>query len=317
MKKRKRIWWVVLILAVLAMGGAFVHFYPAWRAAKILQEKMDFTHFSYEMEMELDKGQLSAGQVKMFRILGELLGVEEDGMYSFTVKGRVRGERIYALLYLKGAKEPLAEFYVGEEGIALNEAMVYNTIRNGLVEQYGALGRLMPEQKGNLYISLEQVEQMFGVELREICQFAFPAMDGRLTAGQYFAMLAVMERERIGEGNRFEIAKKRMKARLDISVAEESEVRMRLEMQDPAKTLSQATPLLSRMGVRLPVERLRMLKNFSMTIAAGEGAEITMPTDYVEQGTINLIAEIRALIERLLNRKSDSGSGIIYTHKRK
>lgn len=305
MRKGKRILSGMMIILVLALGGGCVYFYPTWRASGILREKASVLRFSYEMRLGLDKCGLSEGQVRMFRILAELLGVEEEGMYSYRVEGSVWEDRAYALVYLWDASEPLAEFYISRDEIVLNEAMVYNTIRSRLVERYAILDRLIPEQEGSLYISLEQVEQMFGVELEEICGFVFPSIDTEFARYQYFLMLAAMSRERLEDGSRFAAEAARAKISLEVAGrGEASSVTMHLDVPDLAETVSELLPVLSRLEIRLPADRLRVLEDFSMTVAAGEAAEIVMPADYVDQDIVDLIAKIRMLAEKILNNRS-------------
>lgn len=304
MKKLKRFLLWMLILALLAVGGACIYFYPTWKAAEALREKIEFMRFSYEMEMELDKGRLSEGQVKMFGTLARLMGYEEDAVYRFTVRGSVWEERIYAVVYLGDEAEPLAEFYMDAETIVLNEAMVFNSIRAKLAEQYPVLGTLVPEQKGNVYISLEQVEQIFGIKIMDILDAAFAPLEAKvagLTVKQCFVVLAAMPRKKLEGGNRFEISMEGTELRCDVLwAAQPSEVAMRLAMRDPAGTLSRGEWLLSRMGVRLPIERIRMVESFAIAVDAGEGVEIAMPTEYVDQNVVDLISQIRVLIEKLL-----------------
>ena len=43
-----------------------------------------------------------------------------------------------------------------------------------------------------------------------------------------------------------------------------------------------------------------MVESFAIAVDAGEGVEIAMPTEYVDQNVVDLISQIRVLIEKLL-----------------
>ena len=46
-----------------------------------------------------------------------------------------------------------------------------------------------------------------------------------------------------------------------------------------------------------------MLKNLSVDLTPNEGAEPVMPTDFVNQGTVDLISQIRAWIENIFGEE--------------
>ena len=95
MKKGKIVLLVILALLLILAGCLFMRFYPAWKSAEVLQEKMDLAHFTYEVEFELNKEKLPTEYTKIFESLSEITGVEESIMYNLTAKGTGWEDVIY------------------------------------------------------------------------------------------------------------------------------------------------------------------------------------------------------------------------------
>jgi len=300
MKKRKWILPLVIILlaaAVIVMG---IYFYPAWRAAETLFGNRDSTCLTYELDIELDEEKLDADQVKVIDILAGLTGLGTESLYRFTVRGSVWEDIVHILVYPEGRSDPLIELYVNNDTCVINEAMFVNSIRNHIVEQNTILGYLLPVQENSVYMSMEQTEQLLGLDFGGIRAFEYPFAGTELTAGQYFAMLALMKREKTDDGEAFLMAGDGGEVRLEVPGSENSAgVRIRFSVQDPAEIPSRAEEFLTGIGVQLPAGQPQMLKRISGRLAFGEGSEIVMPTDYIDQDIIDLLSGIRELIQRL------------------
>lgn len=295
-KKKKRIFPILPLLLAAAIVCAGIYFYPLWRAAKVLEKHMDLAHFTYELDVELDREALGSEQVRLVETLAGLTGVRAEALYHFRIQGSVWEEKVYALLYPEGAAEPFVELYLGENVDVINEAMLYNVIRNNLLGQNALLSLLVPAQEGSVYMTLEQVERMFGVDLGGIRSFSMPSADGEITAVRCFIALAVMSREQQEDGERFTLEKERIQAGLELSDAEKDvPVTMRFLIREPAEALEENAAFLSKLGIKLPDEQLRMFKSVALRAVPGAGSEIVMPTEYVSQDIIDLIARIREL----------------------
>lgn len=199
---------LLLLLAIAVYLG--IRFYPVWKAAKYLSDNMDFAHYSYELEVELDQEEMQREQGRLLEILTGVTGFEPEAMCRLTVRGSVWEDTIHALIYPSGADSPLIELYLGSDTDVVNETYIYNAVRNHLAEKVRLLGLVMPEQKEALYMTLEQVEEMFGLDLRGVRGFSLQTADNGIGVGQYFAMLAVMDREKSAEGSRFTLETERV-----------------------------------------------------------------------------------------------------------
>lgn len=198
---------LLLLLAIAVYLG--IRLYPVWKAAAYLSENMDFAHYTYELEVELDQEEMQREQGRLLEILAAVTGFEPEAMCRLTVRGSVWEDTIHALIYpggmegVQATESPLIELYLGSDTDVVNETYIYNAVRNHLAEKVRLLGLVMPEQNEMLYMTLEQVEQIFGLDLKGVRDFSLQTDGEGIGAGQYFIMLALMSREKAAEGSSF------------------------------------------------------------------------------------------------------------------
>ena len=292
MKKKKKglLLFFILVLGILTAAG--VYFFPAWKAAGMVSERLNFTDFSYELEVELNKEELESGQVKVLEILAGLTGYEEEAMYHLSINGSVWEDKIHALVYPKGASQPMMEIYLSDTVDVINEAMLYNVIRGNLLGENALLSFLVPVQEEDMYMSLEQVEDLFGIDLSRAREFTSPLRDGELTRMKYFVGLASAKHGRDEKGESFEAQAERLRLKLEVSGQEEAGFAVTFEMEEPGAVLGEKEELFTRLGMELP-EELRKLKSISLRMIPGEGQGFEMPAKFVSQEVIDVIAQIR------------------------
>lgn len=308
-KRKSHIGWILLLLLLAVLAGACVYFYPVWKAAGMLRENMDLTRFTYELEVELNGSRLEAGQKRVLENLGKLTGFGEESLFSLTFRGSVWEDKIHALIYPQGAREPLLELYLGNDMDVINETLPYNTIRGNLIEKYGLLDYIMPAEMESVYMTLEQVEEIFELDLSRLRDFRLPVSGEKHSRAAYFALLALMSREESEEGSRFE--KSMDQARLTVNLAGgakglptdtargKDRVVLELEMRNPDEVLTQKAGLLNRLGIQLPLEQLRQLKSIRAVISPGTGEELVFPTRMIDQKKVDLITGIRDFIRKI------------------
>lgn len=310
-KKSKKGLWAVLLVFAAAIAGAGFYFYPAWQAARILSEKMDFSGNSFVIEAELDREGLPQEQERMFGMLEKLTGIPQESLYQLTIKGESQGDRVHMLIYPEGRSEALAEFYLSDDVNVVNETMVYEAIRRHLRDSFPLLGYLMPGQEEAQYMTFEQVEQLFGADLGEMFRPALTTAMRGFTAKQYFLLLAIMSREKPGDGYRFGLEREQMELWFDISGEKGHEaVRMGFSVENPAEAFSQGKELLAKLGLDMEEGAFRSLKSFSVALEPGSGGEITIPDNLANQETIDIISKIRMWIEENINFRSEDSTTI-------
>lgn len=308
MKKRKKGLLLFLVLIIGGMAAAGIYFFPAWKTARLLENSLNFTDFSYELEVELKREELDSGQVKVLEILAGLTGFEEEAMYHLTINGSVWEDKIHALIYPKGAAQPIMELYLSDTVDVINEAMLYNVIRGNLLGENALLSFLVPVQEEDMYMSLEQVEEIFGIDLSGAREFASPLKGGDFTTMKYFVGLAPMKHGKDETGESFEARGERFVLKLEVSgQGEEADFAVKFEIEEPGGILGEKAELLTRLGIELP-EELSGLKNISFRMVPGEGQGFEMPEKFVSQEVIDVISKIRKFFT------SEEGAGSVENH---
>ena len=295
MKKRRFFKGVILLLVIAIILGMAWHFYPAWRAAKNLEENLNFGDFTYRLEVELNKEELESGQRKVLGILAEFTGFEEEAMYCYTITGSVWEDKIHALIYPKGAVEPLLELYLSEDLDVINEAMLYNVVRRNLLKENTLLNFLVPVQEKDMYMSLEQVEKLFDIDLSNAKTFSPPFENTEFTMIQYFLGLGAMAYEKDEKGESFRATTDQ--AQMNLRLKEEGiVVEVMFSVEDPSEVLAENEKILKGLGFDLADERIRILKRFTVHAVSGDGRGFQMPTEFVSQDVIDAISGIRGLL---------------------
>lgn len=297
--KRGKIGKFILLLFLVFAGYLVIRLYPVWKAAVYLDKHLDVTCCVYELEVALDREALPEGSDKMLGILAELTGVSEEDMYTLTLKGEVWEDVIHVLVYPWKAQNPLIELYLGDDTDVINETMLYNMIRDTLVEKYALLGPLIPRQQETLYITLEQTERLFGLDLRKLRNFRLKGINDHVGAGGYFLLLAFMSREKGGGQEHYSLSLDQVELRFDISGEGTSPIEVGLQLQNPSELAGKASVITYRMGFPAG-DYMTMVKSLAISITQGS-EEIVVPGNLVNQNIVELIARIREWVIKLRN----------------
>lgn len=303
MKKGKIVLLVILALILIGVGALFLRLYPAWKSAEVLAEKMDLAHFTYEVEIELDKEALPSEYTEIFASLSELSGMDESVMYHLTAKGSVWEDMIYAEIFHQGAEEALIELYLSDDEDVVNESRLYDAFRDNIVGRSGLLEMMIPKGEKNVYMTLEQADKLFGIDLSAVSNFTVPFTDMSFTQKEYFAVLAALSREKQENQDDYALEMDRIQLSLSVPKADSNaKVVAALSVQEPAEALAEAADLVAKLGIEIPVENFAVFKSFSIIAEPGEGNELVMPTNYISQETINVLSEVAALIEQFMKK---------------
>ena len=197
-----------------------------------------------------------------------------------------------------------SEIYLDGDNCVISESAIYNAIRNHLVEQYRILRLLMPEQKEALYISMEQVEQLFDLDMEGLRSFDV-SKEEDISVWQYFLMLTAMSEKKEDKSHVFELLTEKVSLYWTLEEAEGVvSVKMLLEIEDVAETMAENEELFSRFGFPVPAGQSEMVKNLTVVIMPGKGSDIAMPENLVNQEIIDGIVKVRDWIrENLLDEK--------------
>lgn len=295
-KKKVHIFPILLLLLAAAAAGVCIYFYPKWKAAGVLQENLASGHFIYELEIRLDRDAMDAKQEKTLENLSKLTGFGKEALFQFTIRGSVWEDKIYALFYPKDMERPLIELYLSSDINVINETLPFNTIRENLVEQHKLLDHIMPAQLEAVYMTLEQAEQIFDLDLSGVREFKLLRSDKELSRVKCFLLLAAMRRGSSEEGSFYELSTEG--AGLKVELCDAVPV-LRFDVQEPGTALQQVEEYFSRLNLETPGWQAAMLESISGTVMPGQGEEIVLPDKLMDQKKADLLVEIRDLIRKI------------------
>lgn len=313
---RRKKWYIFLIILFLLVGvtaGICIYFYPRWRAAGNLQGSLAAARFTYDLDIVLDKGALETQQVEMMENLSKLTGFGEDALFRFSVKGGVCGDRIYALFYPDGAADPLIELYLSSDIDVINETLPYNTIRKNLTAQHKLLDRIMPAERDAVYMTLDQIEELFEVDLSGLRDFALPMERTALSRLKCFLLLLAMSEENgaYSAANPEAVGGKAM-VKLVPSKAGAGPVTLSFDVQRPGELLVGSDGVISlpeEFSVQEMIPQLKLLESVSGKLVLGEGEEIRLPNKFMGQEKMDVLIGIRDLIRKVVELFTPSSSG--------
>jgi len=306
MKKGKIVLIVFLVLLLLLVGFLFWRFYPAWKAAEVMEDRTDLSHFTYELEVELDKEELPKEYVEIFSSIAEIAKVDEEDLYHLTAKGTVWEDITYVQIYFEGQTENLVEMYLSDEMDVVNESKIYKAVRENLVGRSELLAMLIPEGEDNVYMTLEQANQLFGIDLSSVANFSVPLADMTFEQKEYFLALAALSREKHKDSELFALDMERIQLGIDVPKTDtDSLVEVHAAMQEPSVALKEMAELIAKIGVdvEIPAEELKVIKSLKLDAIPEDAVKPVMPTNFISQETIDVLSEIAALIEQFASEK--------------
>ena len=295
-KKKVHIFPILLLLLAAVAAGVCIYFYPKWKAAGVLQESLTSGHFTYELEIRLDRDAMDAKQEETLENLSKLTGFGKEALFQFTIRGSVWEDKIHALFYPKDVERPLIELYLSSDMSVINETLPFNTIRENLVEQHKLLDHIMPAQLEAVYMTLEQAEQIFDLDLSGIRELELLRSDKELSRVKCFLLLAAMKGGSSEEGSFYELSAEG--ADLKVELRDAVPV-LCFDVQEPGTALQQAEEYLSRLNLEMPGWQAAMLESISGTVMPGQGEEIVLPDKLMDQKKADLLVEIRDLIRKI------------------
>lgn len=290
-----KIFLTFLFLLLAAAAGLVICFYPTYKAAGYLAENLNFQKMEYTLEVRIDRKELDGAKKLLIDTMAEVTGITDEELCHLTIRGSVDGDVIYAGIYPEGQKNPLTELYLSDDLDVVNGAMLYSAMRENVCGQNEMLNYLFPVWEEHRYMSLEQAEDMFGVDLSAFRNFKLSFRDLKLSRLEYFGILALMHRNKAGEEERFTFQIEGLNAEL----LPREQIECTVHMEDPAEVLEELSDKLSGLGISFSGEKLRILDSLSVAAEIREDTVLEMPEDLVSQNMVDIVKGIRAVIREL------------------
>lgn len=204
MKKKYVIISIVgVIAAVIVLVGIWM--FPLFRVAATLHSALHAESHDYQVAVTLNKEILSEQQRQFLSLMPWVLGIEEDDCLEWGVAGKISEGCGYAKLYGGGLQKPITDVYFKDDQIMVNAKMLYQSLQENILEEHPMLGSLLPEWKYGDYISLEQIEKIFEVDIEEIFREHNSFELSERSFWEIWGMLRRMERKEDKDGRqRFE-----------------------------------------------------------------------------------------------------------------
>lgn len=290
-----KIFMVLLLLLLAAAAGLVIYFYPVYRAAGYMAENLNFRKIDFCVEVRIDRTELDIRQNILIETMAEITGLTGEELCHLTIQGNVDGDIIYACIYPEGQENPLTELYLSDDPDVVNGAMLYSAMRENICGQNAMLDYLFPVWENHKYMSLKQAEDMFGVDLSDLRNFKLPFRDRKLSRLECFGMLALMHREKTASGESFSLRIDGM----DVVIRPRGQIECSISMENPADVLDEFNEKLSKTGISLSGDKLRILDSFSVTAEVNEDTALQVPDDLVSQNMVDIVKGIRAVIKEL------------------
>lgn len=168
-KKKKKHWMlrVLVFLLLLILTAAILLGILLVPTASRLQRALTARNCAVTLDAALDIQELTADQQKFLSVLSRITGLEETEWQELTLRGGYDGEAIRLDVYGKQGNL-LTQLYLTQDCQAMNLHMVYDRACAYLTERAGLLARVLPDWNMGDYISLQQLEAAFGLELGEL-----------------------------------------------------------------------------------------------------------------------------------------------------
>ena len=169
-KKRKHpfllLFGILLLLIIVALVILAVLIMPV---ASRLQNALKARSCAITIEASLNQQALTEDQQKFLQNLSMLTGVDQAQWGELTLQGGYDGDALQLAVY--GGQDtdaPLTQLYLTQDCQAMDIHAVYDRAYTHLTDKVGLLAMVLPQWSFGDYVSLQQLEYAFGLQLGEL-----------------------------------------------------------------------------------------------------------------------------------------------------
>lgn len=294
MKKKIGIGIGIVCVAAALLLVLVIFCYPHWKAAKLLKEHFNPERVGYTLEVQLLEEQMTDDQKQFVDVLSMLTGINTENFYKLHLKGTTWDGIVEVQVFPDGQENPLFELYLSDESEVMNGAMFYQTVRANLSGGNALIERLLPKWEDHTYVTLEQAEQIFGIDLSAVRNFSLPQIKEPSTSSWFMALLA-MKRE--NGDNEVTYAAEKAGAAVKLVLPEEGNVTVEFDVPNLQETL---TAINEKASLSIDTEQFVLVGQLSGTVSAAGQEELSVPEDCISQDTVEILEGVRVLIQELL-----------------
>lgn len=253
------------VLCIVSLcAGIFV--FPLLRAARVLQRVASADCVDFKLNITLNQDRLSQKQEQLLWGISRIFEVEESSCMSWNVNGYMSGRNGYAEVSCAGLEGPVTDVYFGGDDTVVNVRMFYEMLQKNFSTAHPILGTLLPRWNYSDYISLEQIEEIFDVDLKSMYKPGIPQNLSGKNLWKGLLLLSKMERKKSATGGlQFEM--------------EGGGYHTVLEIQTPGHT-----PEVFLRGTDQKNEQ--MIASYEAAVSSGPGRETVYPDSVMGQDEI-------------------------------
>lgn len=301
---KKKIGVIIGVIILALMVGAVAYFVPRWKSSEVLFNNADMVHFTFDAEIDLKQENLD-GQVKeTIDNMAFLLGRTEKDLCELNIKGNVYENKIFAEIYPEDATEPVISFYLSEDQRIINASPFIKAYRDKIAEVVSAtplLKNMLPEVPDELYLTTEQVEGLFGVDLSVLDHFGYNMSPLTLSRIECFAELLFLEREETKAVSTYKWESEHIDAEIDIPHTESPVIVEKLSIENPVDTIHAIEDKLKTFKIQIPEEGLDVIDEISIEVYTGQGSEIIFP-ELSDMAVLDAILKVKDFITGLSSK---------------
>ena len=301
---KKKIGLIVVIIILALIASAVIYCLPRWKSSEVLLNNADMVHFTFDAEIDFKQENLDGQMKETIDTIALLLGKEEKDLCELHVKGNVYENKIFAEIYPGEEKEPAVSFYLSEEERVINASPFVKAYRDKIAEVLSAtplLGNMLPEVPEELFLTTEQVEGIFGVDLSVLDHFSYNMSPLTLNRFELFVELLFMERDEEEAISTYKWESEHIEAEIDIPHVENPVVVEKLSVHQPADTIHAIEDKLKTFKIQIPAEGLEAVDEISIDVYTGQGSAITFP-EKSDTAVLDAILKVKEFITGLSSK---------------
>lgn len=195
---------VGIIIAALILCAVIlcvvIRFFPLFQAAQTLRYVAGAKSIDYEVDITLNRESFSKEQEQFLAAAAWILEIDEESCMDWKVSGCISEGQGYAQVFCGGTGNVVTDAYFGEDYAVINVRMLYEALQKNFSSAHPILGRLLPDWKYSDYISLEQIEEIFKIDIKGMYKLDLPEGFAGQDTWKNLILLHEMERKKSENG---------------------------------------------------------------------------------------------------------------------
>lgn len=179
---------------------AVIRLFPLLQAARTLGKITGAESVRYEVDIALNQESFSEEQEKFLQAVAWILKVDEESCMNWNISGYMSQGKGYAQVFCGGLDGAVTDVYFGEDYAVVNVRMLYGTLQKNFGSAHPILGKLLPDWEYSDYISLEQIEKIFKIDIKGMYKLDLPEGLAGQNTWKNLMLLSKVERQKSKNG---------------------------------------------------------------------------------------------------------------------